>query len=88
MDAVTMTRPIAASLRSRRLPRRNAVAIPTTLRLSGNVTSGASMNVRAAATIQYAAGAAKGNRRRAKSGSTRTAMADRENQSGVVGAPG
>ena len=53
-----------------------------------NGISSPSTNDSAAARIQYAAGAAKGNRRRAKSGSTRTAIAGTENHSGVAGAPG
>ena len=53
-----------------------------------NVTSRPSMNESATASSQYAAGAAKGNRRRMKSVRAMTAMAGTSNQSVVLGASG
>ena len=53
-----------------------------------NGISRPSTNESAVAMSQYAAGAAKGKRRRAKSGSTITATAGTANHSDVLGAPG
>lgn len=59
-----------------------------TMTLFMNVTSRPSTNESATASSQHAAGAAKGKRRRAKSGSTMIAIAGTPNHTVVRGAAG
>src|SRR6266516_2676446 len=65
----------------RRFPSRNATVNPTGKRLTANGIGRQSTIEIAAPSSQYAVGAAKGKRRRAKIGSTRIAIAGRANHS-------
>ena len=83
-----MARPVCATTALRWFPSRNEAAIPRTKTLVVNVTSCPSTNEIPTPSSQNAAGAAKGKRRRAKSGSTSTAIAGTVNHSVVRGASG
>src|SRR5580765_3505641 len=83
-----MARPVCATTARRWFPSRNEAAIPRTKTLVVNVTSCPSMNESPTPSSQNAAGAAKGKRRRAKSGSTSTAIAGTLNHSVVCGTSG
>src|SRR5580704_12073263 len=83
----TIANPRPARRTSRRFPSRNAATSPIRKRASGYGISSGSTKEIPAAKIQYVAGPANGNHRRANSGRTRIASAGRQNHSVVVGAP-
>src|SRR5215218_9220185 len=78
---ITIPSPTQAREASRRFPRRNEAAIPRTMTVVRYGIRRPATNDSPKASSQYAAGAANGNCRRTKSGSTMITIAGTANQS-------